>query len=93
MSYLFIFPRSKHHECCVDSPTPDDSTFRYLAQTYAKHHPVMKDGNEVRKFIDFVCLKLNLFCFQCNETFPNGITNGAYWYDLSNGMQDYVGIK
>lgn len=25
----------------------------------------------------------------CNETFPNGITNGAYWYDLSGGMQDF----
>lgn len=61
----------KHHECCVDSPTPDDSIFRHLARTYAKNHPVMKDGNE------------------CNETFPNGITNGAYWYDLSNGMQDF----
>lgn len=25
----------------------------------------------------------------CNETFPNGITNGAFWYDLSGGMQDF----
>lgn len=25
----------------------------------------------------------------CNETFPQGITNGAYWYDLSGGMQDF----
>lgn len=25
----------------------------------------------------------------CNETFANGITNGAYWYDLSGGMQDF----
>ncbi|CRK97571.1 CLUMA_CG010957, isoform A [Clunio marinus] len=61
----------KHHDCCEDSPTPDDSVFRHLARTYAKNHPVMKDGND------------------CNETFPNGITNGAYWYDLSGGMQDF----
>ncbi|KAG5682478.1 hypothetical protein PVAND_011829 [Polypedilum vanderplanki] len=60
-----------HHDCCEDSPTPDDSVFRYLARTYARNHPVMKDGND------------------CNETFPNGITNGAYWYDLSGGMQDF----
>lgn len=25
----------------------------------------------------------------CNETFQNGITNGAFWYDLSGGMQDF----
>lgn len=37
----------------------DDSVFRHLARTYAKNHPVMKDGND------------------CNETFPQGITNGG----------------
>lgn len=25
----------------------------------------------------------------CNETFQNGIVNGAYWYELSGGMQDF----
>jgi hypothetical protein len=25
----------------------------------------------------------------CNETYPNGITNGAYWYQLDGGMQDF----
>lgn len=25
----------------------------------------------------------------CNETFQSGITNGAYWYELSGGMQDF----
>ena len=25
----------------------------------------------------------------CNETFPGGITNGAYWYELNGGMQDF----
>lgn len=25
----------------------------------------------------------------CNETFHDGIVNGAYWYDLSGGMQDF----
>lgn len=69
INFLSIY--SKHHDCCEDSPTPDDSVFRLLARTYAKNHPVMKDGND------------------CNETFPNGITNGAYWYDLSGGMQDF----
>lgn len=55
----------KHNECCEDSPTPDDSLFKYLSRTYAKNHPVMKDGHD------------------CNETFTNGITNGAFWYELN----------
>lgn len=71
-SFLFYLWYSKHHDCCEDSPTPDDSIFRHLALTYAKNHPVMREGND------------------CNETFPNGITNGAYWYDLSGKLCLYL---
>ncbi|KAL9698071.1 hypothetical protein quinque_001512 [Culex quinquefasciatus] len=60
-----------HHDCCEDSPTPDNHFFKYAALTYAQNHPVMKNGND------------------CNETFPEGITNGAYWYELNGGMQDF----
>ncbi|XP_052867429.1 carboxypeptidase D [Anopheles cruzii] len=60
-----------HHECCEDSPTPDNRFFKYAALTYADNHPVMRQGRD------------------CNETFQNGITNGAFWYELSGGMQDF----
>lgn len=81
---------SRHHECCEESPSPDDPIFKYLATVYSENHPLMKNGHE------------------CNETFPGGITNGAFWYELngklitsllptqaslwnwiSGGMQDY----
>ncbi|XP_058454656.1 carboxypeptidase D [Malaya genurostris] len=60
-----------HHDCCEDSPTPDNHFFKYAALTYSQNHPVMKTGQD------------------CNETFQNGITNGAYWYELNGGMQDF----
>ncbi|XP_053693015.1 carboxypeptidase D [Sabethes cyaneus] len=60
-----------HHDCCEDSPTPDNHFFKYAALMYAENHPVMKHGQD------------------CNETFQHGITNGAYWYELNGGMQDF----
>lgn len=51
------------------SKSPDDAFFRDVALTYASNHEVMKTGAP-----------------QCpgeeKETFPQGITNGAQWYDV-----------
>jgi len=55
----------------VNSKSPDDAVFKHLALTYAKNHPIMRNGST------------------CNEFFKDGITNGAYWYELSGGMQDF----
>lgn len=60
--------RSRHHECCEESPSPDDPIFKYLATIYSDNHPVMRNGHE------------------CNETFPGGITNGAFWYELNGKL-------
>ncbi|XP_012732805.2 carboxypeptidase D [Fundulus heteroclitus] len=58
------------------SQSADDGLFRYLALVYAQNHPVMKTGRP-----------------NCpdtpSETFDDGITNGARWYDVTGGMQDY----
>uniref|UniRef100_A0A8C5H4J4 Peptidase M14 domain-containing protein n=1 Tax=Gouania willdenowi TaxID=441366 RepID=A0A8C5H4J4_GOUWI len=58
------------------SQAADDSLFRYLALVYAQNHPGMKTGQP-----------------NCpdspTETFKDGITNGARWYDVPGGMQDY----
>nr|AMO02544.1 carboxypeptidase M [Tityus serrulatus] len=56
------------------SLTPDDDVFRLLATTYSFNHENMH---------------LGIPCWQDASGFPNGTTNGAAWYPLTGGMQDY----
>jgi len=56
------------------SLTPDDDTFKHLATTYSFNHGRMFLGKA---------------CKAGAPTFPNGTTNGAAWYPLTGGMQDY----
>lgn len=56
------------------SLTPDDDVFTHLATVYAKQHPTMYKG---------------IPCPGQKMSFKNGITNGAAWYTLTGGMQDY----
>ncbi len=57
-----------------NSPSPDDSVFRDLAYAYSLAHTRMH---------------LEHPCPGEAETFPRGITNGAKWYTLNGGMQDW----
>merc|ERR1712223_1757012 len=60
------------------SPSPDDETFKHIALTYAKSHPRMSDPSTPG------CDKpFNPFAKQ------GGITNGAAWYTVEGGMQDF----
>eukprot|EP00794_Sanderia_malayensis_P007495 gene7495-8326_t len=60
------------------SSSPDDDVFRYLATTYANAHPTMHLDNAP---------------WECPEIpadhFKGGVTNGANWYNVAGGMQDY----
>ncbi|XP_055924205.1 carboxypeptidase D-like [Argiope bruennichi] len=59
------------------SKSPDDEVFRRLATVYSQKHPTMH---------------LGLPCGgqgKLNESFPGGITNGAAWYSVAGGMQDW----
>jgi hypothetical protein len=61
------------------SKSPDDATFRHLAEVYATNHAHMTkndhppcDGSAANNFAR-----------------QGGITNGAKWYSVSGGMQDF----
>ncbi|RWS15754.1 Csa-PI kinase-like protein [Dinothrombium tinctorium] len=56
------------------SLTPDDDVFKHLASTYSFNHETMHNAEP---------------CPSDHHSFVNGTTNGAAWYALSGGMQDY----
>ncbi|XP_044731066.1 carboxypeptidase M isoform X2 [Chrysoperla carnea] len=56
------------------SLTPDDDVFKHLSYTYSKNHGKMSKG---------------VSCKRVTNHFENGITNGAAWYPLTGGMQDF----
>ncbi|XP_068726921.1 carboxypeptidase D-like [Montipora capricornis] len=62
----------------VYSATPDDDVFRQLARSYSESHPTMHLANAPWKCKDIP-----------REHFIDGITNGAKWFSVSGGMQDY----
>lgn len=67
---------ASHQEQNHYSQSADDALFRHLALVYSQNHPVMKTGQP--------------YCpDNIGESFQDGITNGAHWYDVPGGMQDY----
>ena len=62
-----------HHTFGYYSRSPDDAVFQHLAHVYADNHATMHQNVD-----------------RCDgDSFPGGITNGAYWYDVTGGMQDF----
>lgn len=60
------------------SQSPDDATFRRLAASYSEFHAVMSKPHKP--------------CDMRGDDFggkKDGITNGAAWYSLKGGMQDF----
>lgn len=70
----YPYDDSKNHQT-VYSGTPDDSLFKDIAYTFAFYHANMSDPNHVK-------------CDMASS-FTDGITNGAKWYPVCGGMQDY----
>ncbi|XP_021922622.1 carboxypeptidase D-like isoform X3 [Zootermopsis nevadensis] len=63
-----------HSYSSTPSLTPDDDIFKHLALTYSNNHPIMSHGKA---------------CKTGTPSFNQGITNGAAWYPLTGGMQDF----
>jgi carboxypeptidase D len=56
------------------SKTPDHDVFYHLATSYTSNHPYMEDTSSECQHWGF---------------FKDGVTNGADWYEVSGGMQDF----
>lgn len=61
------------------NPTEDNELFRHLALVYSKAHATMHLGQPCALFK--------------NELFTDGITNGAQWYSVTGGMQDWNYVR
>lgn len=59
------------------APTPDDTLFRDIAFYFANYHANMTSTENRVK------------CDMVGDDFEDGITNGAQWYPVCGGMQDF----
>lgn len=69
----YPYDESKRSHVSEYTASPDDATFRQLADTYASNHAKMSDENRKP-------------CDAGSELFDNGITNGAEWYSVKGGQ-------
>jgi len=66
----------------VANLSPDNEVFRMLTLIYSNAHPRMHLGQPCPPIDPYSKTLLE-------ESFPEGITNGAAWYPVTGGMQDY----
>lgn len=68
----------------VYDATPDDKLFVHLAKVYSSSHRTMYKGEHCYDICGSDKTSL------LNERFKDGITNGAKWYVLYGGIQDWI---
>ncbi|XP_039751750.1 carboxypeptidase D-like isoform X2 [Pararge aegeria] len=61
----------------LENLSPDNAVFVHLAHVYSDAHRKMHLGQPCKEHA------------RADDRFPEGITNGAKWYVLSGGMQDW----
>ncbi|TSN39321.1 Carboxypeptidase D [Bagarius yarrelli] len=60
------------------SRSPDDGVFKMVALAYSRENPLMYKGHPCKDIKEYN-----------DEYFKDGITNGAAWYNVPGGMQDW----
>ena len=68
----YAYDESRRPGTSQYTASPDDATFRHLAETYATHHATMARADREP-------------CPGTDEGFEGGITNGARWYTVAGG--------
>ncbi|XP_063727394.1 carboxypeptidase D-like isoform X2 [Symsagittifera roscoffensis] len=58
---------------------PDDAVFRSISRLYADMNPIMRLESP----------HLDAICGHVEDSFDRGVVNGAHWYEVLDGMQDY----
>lgn len=81
----YPYDGNKEDKSGLYTKSPDDSLFKHLAKVYSTNHPTMSKGEHCYD----ICGD-NDRSTLLNERFPDGITNGAHWYVLYGGIQDWV---
>ncbi|XP_070574182.1 carboxypeptidase D-like [Ptychodera flava] len=69
----YPYDLSRNPYASTYASSPDDRVFRHLALTYSTAHKRMRNRKSACK----------------GGKFPGGITNGAAWYSVEGGMQDF----
>uniref|UniRef100_A0A8C4WVA5 Carboxypeptidase E n=1 Tax=Eptatretus burgeri TaxID=7764 RepID=A0A8C4WVA5_EPTBU len=72
----YPFDETRNGQIASYSASPDDNMFRSLSQAYASAHRTMANSHV-------------LGCDSVPSNFKNGTTNGAAWYSVAGGMQDF----
>lgn len=87
MSNKFVLSANLHGGALVASYPFDDSRFPKMSGLYSS-----SPDDKVFRHLALVYSKNHKTMHKgkaCGENFPDGVTNGADWYDVSGGMQDF----
>ncbi|XP_070570378.1 carboxypeptidase D-like [Ptychodera flava] len=86
--YDNLTPEDKAEDDAQYSLSPDDDVFIHLAKVYSLQHGNMYNIT-VNKCTDVYDYYDYSYDYDDFAGFEDGITNGADWYSLTGGMQDY----
>lgn len=78
----YPYDESRDKDSTDAASSPDDETFKHLALSYAKQHPLMSNPDQPA-------------CDDSSSSFgkQGGITNGAAWYSVEGGKLIFIDSK